>query len=892
MLDIDGVPAPEGVSVCSVEAVNYVISLLPDGFLAATCVYMFSNSAGIRNLDKSLFKEGIRVHLFFWFDRPVPGYLMAAYLENYCYDSGFYNVGLNKGGLPMVTPGIDMAPIRTSIQLHYTAQPKIYSGINVDITPGERLGMIQKNSDTVTIPLIDRDLPDTVARRRQQLREQWALENGFAKQVRRAETGRGSQHYEVLAREDSTVTMGRTLARTQMLVGGRTLQLFFEDEKSPGSWRVHKSRPWLASRYGDEMTVPTEELCPDALQEISRLGWMTVVPDGDAANLSDEHEEDDGIPVMEMGAFSLSRSGITIDTNTNEDKPPLYKWLSSPFWVVAKVRDITSTAWSYLIRLVNSEHRQQEIRIPATDLTSEQFRRDLMDAGVSCDTGVTARNQLAYFIQKYPTEEKRLLVQTTGWVEEECCFVLPDALFGMWSGGDNEKIMPAEACAQFWQGLRTSGTLPEWQEQVARLCEGNHLLVMALSAAFLAPLLKPLHLENLGVHIRGASSTGKSKALMIAASVWGNPLQYVNSWRATDNALETLANARNDGLLALDELAMVQPAAVAEAVYMLGNGQGKARMRSNGSARPVLTFRIVYLSSGEISLREHLAQVDKQAMGGHEVRFIDVSADAGAGMGVFQQLNGLPSPRELAVQFEEASSKFYGTAIRDFLWQLTSSPATVDEAVAYCNQIASVQQMLWQVPHSDPQVQRVCRHFAYLAAAGELAISYRILPMQPGAAIEACGWAFQHWLADRGGLESADLLQALNRMENNLHLYGFARFDKDLALCDTLKVKAVPPNPCWGLLTTTGADADNPNLEFLIPVRVFETVFCAGVSKKQFADLLVSRGFMDSPNTVRRTLPGVGQKRVYVVKGCILSGELPMVSEGNEAEEDQIVECV
>lgn len=124
-------------------------------------------------------------------------------------------------------------------------------------------------------------------------------------------------------------------------------------------------------------------------------------------------------------------------------------------------------------------------------------------------------------------------------------------------------------------------------------------------------------------------------------------------------------------------------------------------MRSDGSARGPKHFRLTYLSSGEISLCEHLQLVGRQTKGGHEIRFIDVTADAGAGMDVFRDLHGFSDPRSLAEHLERATRRFYGTAIREFL-RLLLAPENLLEATRHCHVEAARLQSVWQVPPTSP----------------------------------------------------------------------------------------------------------------------------------------------------------------------------------------------
>src|SRR5262249_26218351 len=151
---------------------------------------------------------------------------------------------------------------------------------------------------------------------------------------------------------------------------------------------------------------------------------------------------------------------------------------------------------------------------------------------------------------------------------------------------------------------RQAGTLQNWQKHIGKLCAGNTRLVFAVSCAFAAPLLNLTDSESGGFHYRAESSVGKTTAGWAAGSVCGGGgiRGYIKAWRTTINGLENVAVAHCDSLLVLDEISQAEPRAVAQAAYLLANGQGASRMRRDTSSRPIATWRTLFLSSGEISL--------------------------------------------------------------------------------------------------------------------------------------------------------------------------------------------------------------------------------------------------------------------------------------------------
>jgi hypothetical protein len=127
---------------------------------------------------------------------------------------------------------------------------------------------------------------------------------------------------------------------------------------------------------------------------------------------------------------------------------------------------------------------------------------------------------------------------------------------------------------------------------------------LAISAAVLAPLLRPLGIPNFAVHLCGESSRGKTTMLRIAASVFGDPsaASWVASWNSTIVGLEQRAAMLNDLPQFYDEAGSADAEHVERAVYMLCNGEGRQRSTKDLRMRATQSWRTVVVSTGERDL--------------------------------------------------------------------------------------------------------------------------------------------------------------------------------------------------------------------------------------------------------------------------------------------------
>lgn len=351
-------------------------------------------------------------------------------------------------------------------------------------------------------------------------------------------------------------------------------------------------------------------------------------------------------------------------------------------------------------------------------------------------------------------------VTTTGW--HGGAYVTADKVYG--SGGYTLQTTSASHSK-----LSMSGGLVEWRDNVAALAQGNSRLMFPICVALAAPLLPLSQVQNAGFHLHGASSDGKTTALLTGASVWGDPRTRIKTWRATANALEQVAAAHNHGLLVLDEVGQINPKEAGTAAYMLGNGEGKQRMTKGAELRETPEWSLLYLSSGEVSMSEIMKADRKEAKAGQELRLLNISSDAGQGMGVIEQLNGAGTSGELVKLLIRNIEKYHGRVGDQWLTVLTH-PGFMERLKPLINNAESKFAGEWS-KGQNAQVQRAAQLFAFVAAAGELATQLKLTGWEAGEAQAAVNACFDSWL-DGFGVAQRETTHVLDKVRRFIDSQG------------------------------------------------------------------------------------------------------------------------
>lgn len=225
---------------------------------------------------------------------------------------------------------------------------------------------------------------------------------------------------------------------------------------------------------------------------------------------------------------------------------------------------------------------------------------ELAGSGIAV-TSQTARAFVSYISDlenlNYDIIPERKSIGRCGYIADEGFSPFVDGL--IFDGDANFKGM--------FEAIRSRGSVEKWLE-TAKEVRGMSLTArILLAASFASPLLEPLNCLPFFVHLWGVDSgTGKTVALMVAASVWGDPTigSYVKTFDGTTVGLEKTAAFLNNLPLCLDELQLAKDlkGRTNFDVYKLAQGVGRTRGNRSGGVDLTPTWRNCILTTGESPL--------------------------------------------------------------------------------------------------------------------------------------------------------------------------------------------------------------------------------------------------------------------------------------------------
>lgn len=234
-----------------------------------------------------------------------------------------------------------------------------------------------------------------------------------------------------------------------------------------------------------------------------------------------------------------------------------------------------------------------------------------------------------------------------------------------------------DAFRSLFAAIHAEGTLEEWQHAALELVKtipGR----LVLAASFASALVEPLHCLPFFVHLWGVESgTGKTLALMGAASAWADPGngKYIQTFNSTAVGHERIAEFLHNLPLIIDEMQISKDSKgqIRYDPYKLAEGIGRTRGNRTGGVEKTTAWRNCIITSGETPM------VEDTAAAGAKNRAIEIE--------VTQPL--MENGHALAARF----SKNFGIAGRMFVQYVMQNRDTVEAVYSeYVDKLTKVSQ--------------------------------------------------------------------------------------------------------------------------------------------------------------------------------------------------------
>jgi putative DNA primase/helicase len=164
--------------------------------------------------------------------------------------------------------------------------------------------------------------------------------------------------------------------------------------------------------------------------------------------------------------------------------------------------------------------------------------------------------------------------------------------------------------------------------------------------------------------------------------------------------------------------------------------------------------------------------------------------------------------------------------------------------------------------------------FGLIAAAGELATMFEVVPWIDGEATRAAENCFLAWLNQRGSTNAGEDDQAIEQVRAFIEAHGVSRSQPIIEVisekCDADDKILDKTNNRAGF-----RENDGDQWNYLVLPEMFKNEVCKGLDHRRVAKVLHDRGYLKKNQTdkwtVKQTIPDHGRPSVYFIRGRILA---------------------
>ncbi len=311
--------------------------------------------------------------------------------------------------------------------------------------------------------------------------------------------------------------------------------------------------------------------------------------------------------IMPRG-FVITPEGIGGPAKADSDDRPLIA--SRPVYIAAIVRAIEGGEYHADLVWRSPAGTWEVGTYPRRVLSDSRSIVKLAGDGVPVDSG-TASGLVRYLSAFERANDEALPIERAasvmGWQGPMGRFGFLWGSTSIGAPGRGVRLIVEGGKQEIADSFSASGSLHAWERLIWDPIQSHPRSVLAVYAS-IAPVILGIVNAAPGfvVDIAGTSTGGKTTALQVAASVWGDPARLIGSWSDTRASIEHAGSMSCHLPTFLDDTkeARDNPSKVIEVVYQITGTRSKRRATPDGLRRTA-SFRTVLISTGEMPITSH-----------------------------------------------------------------------------------------------------------------------------------------------------------------------------------------------------------------------------------------------------------------------------------------------
>lgn len=314
---------------------------------------------------------------------------------------------------------------------------------------------------------------------------------------------------------------------------------------------------------------------------------------------------------LKCGQYEANDYGITTYTRNGTEIV-----CGHPIMPVERYRNIDSGAMRIKLAYKRSGYWDSVI-VPRVNLVDKRKILSLAEVGIDVNSE-NAGHLVKYLSEvenlNYDNIPEKRSVSRLGWVGNDLFVPYMDGIIF-----DGE-----ETYRGIYESIQPTGSFEKWIAAVKNVRSSAGIAVkLALASSFSSVLIAKIGTLPFFVHFWGNTETGKTVALLLAASVWANPElgAYAKTFDSTGVGQEFVAGFLNSLPVIFDELQLRKNRNAEEVVYKLAEGVGRLRGNKDGGLQRTATWKNCIITSGECPIS------GENAGGGAKNRAINIECN-------------------------------------------------------------------------------------------------------------------------------------------------------------------------------------------------------------------------------------------------------------------------